>query len=81
MTLDAETSAKITGYRPQQALPEWEQIAGHVRMLVAASADRSPTECSGCSPRPPIWPCGVTAPACRMTWKCGCGTRRSTRSS
>ncbi|MEU8143311.1 hypothetical protein [Nonomuraea sp. NPDC048901] len=42
MTLDAETSAKITGYRPQQVPPEWEQIAGHVRMLVAASADRSP---------------------------------------
>ncbi|GAA3257732.1 hypothetical protein [Nonomuraea helvata] len=42
MTLDAETSATITSYRPQQAPPEWEQIAGHVRMLVAASADRSP---------------------------------------
>lgn len=42
VTLDAETSATISGYRPQQAPPEWEQIAGHVRMLVAASADRSP---------------------------------------
>ncbi|MFI7642252.1 hypothetical protein [Nonomuraea sp. NPDC049400] len=42
MTLDAETSATITGYRPQNPPPEWEQIAGHVRMLVAASADRSP---------------------------------------
>ncbi|MEV1001756.1 hypothetical protein [Nonomuraea sp. NPDC050202] len=42
MTLDAETSATITGYRPQQAPAEWDHIAGHVRMLVAASADRSP---------------------------------------
>ncbi|HEX4814482.1 MAG TPA: hypothetical protein VFV66_17200 [Nonomuraea sp.] len=42
MTLDAETSATITGYRPQNPQPEWGLVAGHVRMLVAASADRSP---------------------------------------
>ncbi|MFI6599106.1 hypothetical protein ACIBHX_22840 [Nonomuraea sp. NPDC050536] len=42
MTLDAETSATITGYRPQKAPPEWDHICGHVRMLVAASAERSP---------------------------------------
>ncbi|NBE99774.1 hypothetical protein FE391_40295 [Nonomuraea sp. KC401] len=42
MTLDAETSATITGYRPQNPQPEWDLVAGHVRMLVAASADRSP---------------------------------------
>lgn len=42
VTLDAETSAIITGYRPQKAPPEWDRICGHVRMLVAASADRSP---------------------------------------
>ncbi|MFC7384137.1 DUF3885 domain-containing protein [Sphaerisporangium rhizosphaerae] len=42
VTLGAETSATITGYRPHQVPPEWKQIAGHVRMLVAASADRSP---------------------------------------
>lgn len=42
MTLDAATSAIITGYRPQHAPPEWDHLAGHVRMLVAASADRSP---------------------------------------
>ncbi|WP_113698812.1 hypothetical protein [Nonomuraea lactucae] len=42
MTLDPATSEKITGYRPQKAPPEWDHICGHVRMLVAASADRSP---------------------------------------
>ncbi|MEV4078054.1 hypothetical protein [Nonomuraea fuscirosea] len=42
MTLDAETSATIIGYRPQNPQPEWDLVAGHVRMLVAASADRSP---------------------------------------
>ncbi|MEV1173503.1 hypothetical protein [Nonomuraea sp. NPDC049784] len=39
VTLDAETSAMIIGYRPQKAPPEWDHICGHVRMLVA---DRSP---------------------------------------
>ncbi len=42
MTLDPATSAKITSYRPQNAPPEWDRICGHVRMLVAASAERSP---------------------------------------
>ncbi|MEO3873675.1 hypothetical protein ABGB18_33105 [Nonomuraea sp. B12E4] len=42
MTLDPATSAKITSYRPQDAPPEWDHICGHVRMMVAASADRSP---------------------------------------
>jgi hypothetical protein len=42
--LDPETSATITGYRPQNAPPEWDQICGQVRMLVAASADRSPNQ-------------------------------------
>ncbi|MER5646126.1 hypothetical protein [Streptosporangium sp. NPDC002524] len=42
MTLDTATSAKITSYRPQNAPPEWDHICGHVRMLVAASAERSP---------------------------------------
>ncbi|NUW43354.1 hypothetical protein [Nonomuraea rhodomycinica] len=41
MTLDAETSATIIGYRPQNAPPEWDRICGHVRMLVAGSIDRS----------------------------------------
>jgi hypothetical protein len=41
MTLDPETSAKITGYRPRQAPPEWELVADQVRMLVAASATMS----------------------------------------
>ncbi|MFD0480688.1 hypothetical protein ACFQ0B_80615 [Nonomuraea thailandensis] len=81
MTLDPATSATITGYRPQNAPPEWDRVCGQVRMLVAASAARSPTGSSGCSPQPPGWPCGVTAPACRMTRRCGCDTRRSTRSS
>ncbi|MER5426295.1 hypothetical protein [Streptosporangium roseum] len=42
MTLDPVTSAAITGYRPQNAPPEWDRVCGQVRMLVAASADRSP---------------------------------------
>lgn len=42
VTLDPRTSALITGYRPQKAPPEWELIADHVRMLVAATADGSP---------------------------------------
>ncbi|MGV9387330.1 MobF family relaxase [Nonomuraea sp. NPDC003707] len=42
MTLDPETSAKITRYRPRVPPPEWEQVADTVRMLVAASADRCP---------------------------------------
>ncbi|MEV4889912.1 hypothetical protein AB0K48_11045 [Nonomuraea sp. NPDC055795] len=42
MTLDAETSAIITGYQPRKAPPEWDLIGDHVRMLVAASAERSP---------------------------------------
>ncbi|NUW43338.1 hypothetical protein [Nonomuraea rhodomycinica] len=41
MTLDPETSAKITGYRPRQAPPEWDLVADQVRMLVAASATMS----------------------------------------
>lgn len=42
VTLDPRTSAIITGYRPQKVPPEWEHVCGHVRMLVAASAERSP---------------------------------------
>ncbi|WP_199565806.1 hypothetical protein [Spongiactinospora rosea] len=42
MTLDPATSAKITGYRPRHAPPEWDLLADRVRMLVAASAHRSP---------------------------------------
>jgi len=42
VTLDPETSAKITRYRPRVPPTEWEQIADTVRMLVAASADRAP---------------------------------------
>ncbi|MFF0870137.1 hypothetical protein ACFYUV_50885 [Nonomuraea sp. NPDC003560] len=42
MTLDPVTSATITGYRPQNAPPEWDRVCGQVRMLVAASAARSP---------------------------------------
>jgi hypothetical protein len=42
VTLDPDTSAKITRYRPRLPPPEWEKVADTVRMLVAASADRSP---------------------------------------
>jgi integrase len=38
VTLDPGTSAKITGYRPRSAPPEWDLLAGHVRTVVAASA-------------------------------------------
>lgn len=38
MTLDQETSAKIGVHRPQDAGPEWEQVADTVRAVVAAAA-------------------------------------------
>ncbi|WP_157594722.1 hypothetical protein [Streptosporangium amethystogenes] len=81
MILDPATSAKITGYRPQKAPPEWDHVCGHVQMLVAASAERSPYRVERlltATTRLAVW---CTAPACRITRKCGCGTRRSTRSS